>query len=80
MKMLIRAASTPVAPSAGAEVSYCETQLRVETPSHTEQIISPSAGALILLLTSAAGPHGLPTVGSRLSPPICSDFKGSRTS
>lgn len=63
MKMLIMS----VAPSAGAEVSYRETQLSVETPSHTKQIISPSAGALILLLTSAAGPHGLPTVGSHLT-------------
>lgn len=77
--MLIRAVSMSVVPSTGAEVSYCETQLSLETPSLTEQIISPSAAALILLLSSVAASHGLPTVGSRLSPPICSDFKGSRT-
>lgn len=78
--MLVRAGSMSVASSAGPELSYCETQLSLETPSHTKQIILPSAGALILLLSPAAASHGLPTVGSRLSLPICSDFKGSRTS
>lgn len=52
----------PMAQSAKPGLSYCEAQLSLETLSHNRQMISPSAGALILLLSLAFGPHGLPTV------------------
>lgn len=54
----------PMAQSAEPGLSYCEAQFSLETLSHNEQMILPSAGALVLLLSSASGPHGLPTVSA----------------
>lgn len=57
-------------------LSYCEAQLGLEVLSHTDQITSPATGPLILLLSPAAAPHGLPSVGGSSRPPTVLTSQG----